>query len=135
MLFAISRVTRVGADIERIDVDVDVVRLARRFFPAAEAQAIEALPSSGARDLFFRLWTRKEALLKAMGGGVPSRLRTLSLPREGDRGRVKIGTEIWMLHDLAGIDGYAAAVAVEGRAAIRFHRAVDEARGCSASPA
>ncbi len=135
MLFAVSTAARVGADIEQVDVGADVVRLARRFFPIAEAQAIEALSPPDARDLFFRLWVRKEALLKATGGGVPSRLRTLSLPQEDDRGRIEFETETWTVRDLVGIAGYAAAVAAEGNAQIHLHRTIDEAPGCSASPA
>jgi 4'-phosphopantetheinyl transferase len=135
MLFALSNATRVGADIERIDGGVDVVRLARRFFPTAEAQAIGALSPPDARNLFYRLWARKEAILKATGGGVPSRLRTLSLPQGDDRGRLKVGTETWTVCDLPRIAGYAAAVAAEGAAAIRFHGAMGDDSECSVSPA
>ncbi|MEM1428432.1 MAG: 4'-phosphopantetheinyl transferase superfamily protein [Pseudomonadota bacterium] len=44
--------------------------LAERFFSAAEQQALAALPPEEWRAGFFNAWTRKEALLKALGAGL-----------------------------------------------------------------
>jgi 4'-phosphopantetheinyl transferase len=65
-----------------IGIDVEVLRsvprasaMARRFFSAAERDAV-LLAEGGARDrAFLRIWTQKEAYLKATGLGVGMPLR------------------------------------------------------------
>ncbi|MQX38405.1 4'-phosphopantetheinyl transferase family protein [Roseospira navarrensis] len=50
-------------------------RLARRFFHPDEFAAVSARPQGPARhDLFLTLWTRKEAVLKALGLGIANHL-------------------------------------------------------------
>jgi 4'-phosphopantetheinyl transferase len=129
MLLAASRMHRLGVDIERIDPDADVVRLARRFFTTDEAAALNVLPEDETRRAFFRIWTRKEAVLKGLGGGVPSRLRAVPVDAGEGRQIVRIGVGDWTLHDLAAPADYAAALAVRGDATILTHAALDEGRG------
>jgi 4'-phosphopantetheinyl transferase len=121
MLLAASRTHRVGVDIERIDPDADVVRLARRFFPTDEADELASLPSSERHEAFFRAWTRKEAILKGVGGGVPSRLR--SVPSGIARGReaVPMAGTVWSLYELAVPELYAATLAADGQVAVVMH--------------
>jgi len=124
MLLAASRTQRVGVDIERIDPDADVVRLARRFFPTDEANELASLPSSKRHEAFFRAWTRKEAILKGVGGGVPSRLR--SVPSGGiarEREAVPMAGTVWSLYELAAPELYAATLAADGPAAVVMHDA------------
>ena len=52
------------------------------------------------------MWTRKEALAKAMGAGIGAILRDDGAPRE-ERGT-------WTLVDVGDLPGYAACVAAEG---------------------
>ncbi len=76
-VLAVSRSVDVGVDIERIR---PVERgLARRFFSAAEVAALEALPSDQWLDGFFRCWTRKEAVLKALGVGFSMNLASFDV--------------------------------------------------------
>lgn len=57
-----------GVDIEHRGGDTrDVMRLARRYFSSAELVALEALEGSARDALFYRLWTLKEAWVKAHG--------------------------------------------------------------------
>ena len=58
--------TEVGCDIERVR-PVDI-RLAKRFFAPAEADAIASAEDKD--DLFFRYWTLKESFMKATGQGM-----------------------------------------------------------------
>jgi len=58
-----------------LGVDIEAHReieegVAERFFSPAEYAALSALPASGWTDGFFRCWTRKEAVVKAMGDGL-----------------------------------------------------------------
>ncbi|MDX2287862.1 MAG: 4'-phosphopantetheinyl transferase superfamily protein [Hyphomicrobiaceae bacterium] len=58
-----------------IGIDVEAIRpvspgLARRFFSAREAVALEALTGDARQRAFFRVWTAKEAVTKALGTGI-----------------------------------------------------------------
>ena len=65
---AVSADTQLGLDIEQErEIEDDV---ARRFFSPTEYAALSALPVTGWRAGFYRCWTRKEALVKALGGGL-----------------------------------------------------------------
>ena len=70
VLIAIARHQPIGVDLERIDRRIEIEDLARRFFAAAEADALEALPPEIRLAAFLRLWTCKEAVLKALGVGI-----------------------------------------------------------------
>ncbi|MEV7597964.1 4'-phosphopantetheinyl transferase superfamily protein [Kitasatospora sp. NPDC089797] len=54
----------VGVDVELVRSGRDVDRLSRRFFPCPERELV----ARGGRPAFARLWTRKEACVKASGG-------------------------------------------------------------------
>lgn len=72
----------VGIDIEMLRDDIDPLALGRRVFAGAE---LTALQSAGDRiALFFRLWTIKEALLKAAGRGLLIDPRTVCVDVESD---------------------------------------------------
>lgn len=65
-----------AAVIDEIGIDIEWQRslahadLARRFFSADEAAALDALPAAERQDAFFACWTRKEAYIKAKGLGL-----------------------------------------------------------------
>jgi 4'-phosphopantetheinyl transferase len=69
-LYAVTSASPVGVDVERLREISELDALASRFFAAAEASRLIALPSSQRLDEFFACWTRKEALLKATGSGI-----------------------------------------------------------------
>ena len=69
-LLALSRDARVGVDLELSARQPPAERLAKRYFGAAEAQAIAALPAAAAARDFILLWTAKEASCKATGTGI-----------------------------------------------------------------
>jgi 4'-phosphopantetheinyl transferase len=69
-LVALCRRGRVGVDLERTDREPAVLRLAERYFAAAETAALAAMPADAARSAFLRLWTAKEASCKATGTGI-----------------------------------------------------------------
>jgi 4'-phosphopantetheinyl transferase len=107
---AVADAREVGVDVERIRTDLDVQPLAERFFTAAERAALREAPSSA----FFALWTLKEAVLKAWGTG-------LSVPPESVDVSGALAGEApvngrWTVRALAGRDGVAAGLALEGAA-------------------
>jgi len=66
---AISHTLEVGVDIEPAASFVETARMQARICSAAERQWLAAHPARADAD-FGRLWTRKEALLKACGAGL-----------------------------------------------------------------
>ncbi|HUP58260.1 MAG TPA: 4'-phosphopantetheinyl transferase superfamily protein [Bdellovibrionota bacterium] len=82
-LFAVSRETAVGIDLERTARDSRLELISERFFQPAEIAWMK-----GAKDpaaLFFRLWTAKEALIKAMGTGAFRSLHSLEVAERGGK--------------------------------------------------
>lgn len=64
-----------GVDVEALDRRLDARALAQRFFSDAEYWALQSLPLAQQRDRFLRLWTLKEACVKANGKGLARALR------------------------------------------------------------
>ena len=74
----------VGVDVEPIDGSFDTRRLARRFFAADEADALDACSGDEQTRRFFELWTLKEALRKALGTGLGLPLNCVSFDPRRD---------------------------------------------------
>ncbi len=97
----------VGVDVERLRPVLDLDDLAPRVCSPAEVAELAALAEPHRAHAFLAMWTRKEALAKAMGAGIGAILRDGSgAPREV-RGA-------WTLMDVGDLPGYAACVAAEG---------------------
>ncbi|MER5430593.1 4'-phosphopantetheinyl transferase superfamily protein [Streptomyces sp. NPDC002588] len=81
---AVCRGAEVGLDLEEADAPLDVDAAARTALAAPELTALYARPSAGRQAAFLRVWTRKEAVLKALGVGlrVPLRELRVSAPEE-----------------------------------------------------
>lgn len=69
-LLAISDGPTVGVDLEPMGPVKDRDAVARHFFSPLERAALTALPDSLRDAGFLRCWTRKEAFVKALGGGL-----------------------------------------------------------------
>ena len=80
---AVTRAAPVGIDVERLNRDVDLSRLAARFFSSAEIEDLGK--SADARGHFFELWTLKEAFLKSTGDGMSRPLNSMSFDLRADR--------------------------------------------------
>jgi 4'-phosphopantetheinyl transferase len=78
-IVAIARHVAPGIDIERVRPKPRATALAERFFHPEEALALSVLDDSRRALEFLRLWTCKEAVLKAMGRGVAFGLHRLRL--------------------------------------------------------
>jgi 4'-phosphopantetheinyl transferase len=62
--------TEVGIDIERLRPRRDLPRLAVRWLPAADAEAIAAAEEGEREAVFYAAWTRHEARVKCTGAGL-----------------------------------------------------------------
>jgi 4'-phosphopantetheinyl transferase len=116
-LIAVAADRDVGVDVEGIRPRRDAAGLATRFFPADESVLVRSRDAAGRETVFLRLWTRKEAIVKAAGGRLAQGLR-LSVAHEGRSFTTSDPTRrlpgMWWVCDLDVPLGYAAALAVSG---------------------
>lgn len=70
LLVAVSRGGPVGVDLERVRAFPELLAVARDHLPSDEHAVLEGLPERERVELFFRFWTRAEALQKATGCGI-----------------------------------------------------------------
>ena len=75
---AISLNSEVGIDIEK-KRSLDFLALAQRFFHPNEFRQLEQAKDNMAETRFFRLWTLKEAVFKALGYGVGDGIEKLNI--------------------------------------------------------
>ena len=69
-VLAFAREVEVGVDIEHARRKVDIEGVGRKVFTTSEQASVRVLGNSSALRQFFRLWTAKEAHLKATGSGL-----------------------------------------------------------------
>ncbi len=60
----------VGVDVERVRPRRDLVRLAGRWLPAADAAGVAAASEAERERVFYAAWTRHEARVKCAGAGL-----------------------------------------------------------------
>jgi 4'-phosphopantetheinyl transferase len=117
---AVAARRELGVDVERVR-EVAADRIAARYFSPRERALVGALEGAAAGRAFFRLWTCKEAYLKAVGTGVSRPLAEVEIgPDDGPEPRLAIRdqpeeSDRWSLRALALDAEHAAALAVEGR--------------------
>jgi 4'-phosphopantetheinyl transferase len=119
-LFAVSQDCQLGIDVEFVRPILDAASLAERFFSARESTFLHSLPEEERAEAFLRLWTCKEAYLKASGKGLTmplANIDVLFLAREvaervsanGDQYEL----DRWSLKLFQPAPGYLAALAVD----------------------
>lgn len=130
VLIAVTRVGPVGVDLEAIRPIARREQIARRWFSDEDIAQLRQAARDGRDDpdaAFLRLWTRKEALLKAWGIGLSwGRARTLTV--SGDRVGARPvsvvganrspldGEQGWSIRSWSPRPGFIAAVAAPGDA-------------------
>jgi 4'-phosphopantetheinyl transferase len=114
-LLAVSRGREVGVDLERVDADIQFEQIATQFFSPREIAALGACDAQQRRELFFQLWTRKEAYNKARGVGLSQPLHDFEALLPSGISETICGE--WWLCDLRLDAGYAGALAVNGKPA------------------
>lgn len=122
-LFAVGRGPagfELGVDVERTRPRPRVLELAHRFFAPTETAWLETLTDERRLAGFLDLWTHKEAVLKAHGGGLSYGLHRVSFMSRDDTMRPQafdgdIGpASSWCVRRLDIGDGTVAAVAWRG---------------------
>jgi 4'-phosphopantetheinyl transferase len=120
--YAVTRNQKIGIDIERIIDDFQCEEVARNFFSLRENKELLEIEAGRPREhAFFSCWTRKEAYIKARGGGLSIPLDQFDVsvspfepaklfcnrqhPKEISR---------WSLLQILPASGFIAALAVDG---------------------
>lgn len=129
-LFAFSVGRDVGVDLEAIRPVPEMREVARTVFSARERRDLQAVCDVRRPHAFFRAWTRKEAVLKALGRGLDAnvdRTEVTWAPGVGPVVRAIAGDPRdagrWTLIDVDVGADHAAALAVEGGRPQVFGRA------------
>lgn len=89
-VIATSTIGEVGIDLEALRPRPGLLPVARRFFAAHEADAVEACDGEARSRAFLRLWTRKEAVLKASGRGIGVDTRPIAVGIDACAPRVMV---------------------------------------------
>jgi 4'-phosphopantetheinyl transferase len=128
-LIGIAAGREVGIDIEQKRPMEDLHGLARSVMSADELQEWERFAPESRLNTFYRVWTRKEAYLKAIGLGLFRNLQEVTVPmaasaRDGDgedgwRVRDSGSHEVWTVRDIGAWEGYSASVCWAGADAVR----------------
>jgi 4'-phosphopantetheinyl transferase len=106
----------VGVDVERVRDLPDAIQIAERYFAAGEREAIRRAPAERRSAVFAVTWTRKEAILKALGLGLHAPLDSFETGAPDGAARVTgDATEWrgWTVTDLVPGPGYLGAVAIQ----------------------
>lgn len=111
----------IGVDVEEVRADVDDAKVAG-YFHAHERAQLEALPPDCRRSAFYRGWTRKEAVAKAVGAGLSIGLDSFAVDLATDTpSAVKVRAletgvlRLWHLVHLEPLAGFVGALAVPFR--------------------
>jgi 4'-phosphopantetheinyl transferase len=117
--FALTASAQVGVDVELVHRPPDLLELAKRIFSDADFRTFQALPADEALPTFYRVWTRKEAYLKARGEGITEGLQLISAslgPETTSRimdARNESAAQTWRVIDLPVPNDYMGCIACD----------------------
>lgn len=124
VVYAITKNDEVGVDVEYVKKNIDYAAIAKHFFSSQEYALINQAHPSEKCDIFYRIWTCKEAFIKALGLGLSYTLNDFDVGELSNNSakilRIKNDFEKsknWSLFCWTPMDGYVAALAVEREAA------------------
>lgn len=109
-VYALTMHHAIGVDIEKIQPDYHEA-VAERFFGLAEKNALLALPLPERPRLFYRIWARKEAIVKALGKGISHSLSSFSVSANDDFENIMIDNDAWLLLPISVDQAWQAAAA------------------------
>lgn len=117
-VYALSREREIGVDLEAVRPIPEADDIAARFFCRSESEAYRALPAESRALGFYNCWTRKEAVVKALGEGLSMPLDAFAVSlAPGEPARMvhfggQRGDGGWRLHSFTPRPGFVAAVAI-----------------------
>ncbi len=125
---AVSPISEIGIDVERVDRQVDISGIAEAVFTQCEMERILRCAPDENRDRFFGLWTLKEAYIKARGRGFSLPPRTFEFASLDDPISLRCPPdcdptpERWQFHLSRRRPGLRIAIAVGSRSITRIRQ-------------
>ena len=104
-LFAVGRVAPLGVDVEQLRPMPEMAEIGATFCSPAENALLRAAPPERKLEVFFGIWTRKEAYLKATGEGIADSLAQTDCSE---------APPDWSFHALKPAPGFIGALACAG---------------------
>ena len=136
-VIGISRESSVGIDIEALRPIPEAISMARRYFHPSEYEFLSSTSADQLDRRFLEMWTAKEAILKAIGAGLPGGLGvTTGIGRPGPH----LSSVSWhgerqvvVTERMRAEHGYVGAVATPGGWPVPHYRRFDaeQAEVCS----
>lgn len=119
-VIALCEGRRVGVDIERIRYEMDWLVVARRYYSSDELSYLLSIPEEQRASAFFRMWTCKEAFLKATGQGLIDHMAGIQVRlHSGLDPELKVSALVacdhrkWLVRSIPLPPGYAGALVAE----------------------
>ena len=113
--------TPIGVDIERNNPDVDIVKIAENHFSEAEIKQLMNSQGAVRADIFFEIWTKKEALIKGIGNGLSIPLQDFNVINSNEKVLWEFPTENnygnWYVQNIDTKHGFKAAFATQNQIA------------------
>lgn len=119
LVLAVTRDRSIGVDVERLRDVEHADAIARRNFAPEELGVYFAVDNTRRMEAFFRVWTRKEAFIKATGEGLYRALDSFAVTLDPDSpsflriDRDENDWTRWCLHDLTLDPDYPTALATD----------------------
>ncbi len=112
----------IGIDAEDIRRPINVPEMAGRWFHPSERRLLGRLSETNRTEMFFRIWTLKEAILKTTGHGL--RIEPQLFAVDPDRGHAIVPRELgipthWRLAEAPPLPNIRLALAVPGQGSLR----------------
>jgi 4'-phosphopantetheinyl transferase len=116
-VYAFSCGREIGVDVEAIRSNLSNEGIAEQFFSSTELAEFRSLPREQSAEGFFLCWTRKEAYVKALGGGLTIPLDSFDVSLTPGMPETLSSADCgqWTLRSFRPSDGYAGAVVAEGK--------------------
>lgn len=126
--YALNVSHEIGVDIEQHRPLPDMDQIAARFFSPLEYRELMGVAELEREVAFFDCWVRKEAYIKALGGGLSIPLDSFQVTLGPRRSPALVevrnnGTEAreWSIQEFSPAPGYSGAVAFRNRCTVRVH--------------
>ena len=116
-VFAFALRRELGIDVEAVRADFGGLEIAERYFSRQELEELRSLPVESQAESFFLCWTRKEAYVKARGGGLQIPLASFSVTLTPGRPETLQSSDTfnWTLRSFQASHGFVGAVIGEGK--------------------